>query len=741
MASGRERDMKLWVLLSAVAAAGLALAGEVAARDCQLKKKAELPLGYASGMMTVEAKINGAPVILGIDTGAQTLVSPETAVNLKLARDWRRTLARGTTATTIASHVMLRDLEFAGDHFTWKSVAKIELPHAKMPGTAAITKPLAGLLGMDILGDYDLDFDFPHRKLTLYDASTCSAISPPGYSSPKSVPFKFNGQRNILLPIEWDGVKLTALLDTGSTLHMVTHAGLKKTGVTDDMLKTDPSFEASGVGNVAQKHSLHKFKTLAVGGLTFTNVAAGVLNRPLWQGEALLGQPIMLGRRFWVSSATRTLYLENPPFNFATGTQGPALFSGGIAKVPSELTWGQACLKYPALGCGAKTNYITGSATAAGSKTTETAPLALAPAPANSQQASADPKPSEPPQFPGLRVAFGFLGVETRSISEECGKALGLSGPAVVVQGFSNSSPGLDAGLRRADIITALNGEAVRDAISFTDSVQKLQPGQIAKLTVSRPAGQLELQAEIKPYGTQPADVFDQDGKAVLRIETEDAILAKLPEQGCTQERAISHVALGSAYNRRKAAEGMAGFREQAIQNLEQGLMALDKIKFAREWGIGQIHLGYAYRLRSIGNRGDNIEKSTHAYEAALTVDKNVMAHIDRGRALTGLGIALLNRGTGQRSENIELAIQNFREAAQTIDAKVYPKDWGDLHRALAGAYLDRFEGPREGNVEEAAKALEEALPAFSAFPNEKSAVLTQLERLKAERPAAPAHN
>ena len=491
--------MKLQVLFSATVAAALAFAAEAAAKECQIKKKAELALGYSSGMMTVEAKINGTPLIFGIDTGAQTLISPETAADLRLARDWRRTLARGTTATTLVNHVMLRDFEFAGERYLWKSVAKIALPQPKTPGQAIQPKPIAGLLGMDILGDYDLDFDFPHRKLTLYDAKTCTAISPPGYTNTKVIAFKFNEQRNILLPIELNGIKLTALLDTGSTIHMVTPAGVKKTGITEEMLKADPSFDAAGVGNISQKHALHKFRTLTIGGLELTNVPAGVLNRALWQGEALLGQPIWLVRRFWVSSATRTLYLDDPPFRFATQTPGSTFFPGAATGYQKAPTMAEACRQYPELQklgqCSAKLGYSIGNSPQPGSSPASVSPPAPAPATsttATSQQASADPKPPVPELPRGQTFGFGFLGVGTSNISEACGKAMGLAGSGVVVEGFSNFSPGLNAGLRRADIIISLNGEPVPDANWFQGLHPKNAAGtdcQTHSLQTRRPSG------------------------------------------------------------------------------------------------------------------------------------------------------------------------------------------------------------------------------------------------------------
>ncbi len=124
--------LKRWLPLKLIIATGIALLSEQGfARDCELQKKAELKLGYTASLLTVEAKINGALVTLGLDTGAQTTVTPETAKTLQLAHDWRRTRVIGTTAVKIVSHVLLRDFEFAGSHFRSKSVTQILLPQQK----------------------------------------------------------------------------------------------------------------------------------------------------------------------------------------------------------------------------------------------------------------------------------------------------------------------------------------------------------------------------------------------------------------------------------------------------------------------------------------------------------------------------------------------------------------------------------------------------------------------------------
>src|SRR5215475_758487 len=130
----RGRQVKLSLFSIAIVIGAFILrGGSASAEACKIEKKAELNLGYANGLATADAKINGTPVVMGLDTGAQSLVTPQAAAELNLIRGLNRTITKGATAVTVAGQVILRDFEFAGVHYKWKSVIKIKLPSPKIP--------------------------------------------------------------------------------------------------------------------------------------------------------------------------------------------------------------------------------------------------------------------------------------------------------------------------------------------------------------------------------------------------------------------------------------------------------------------------------------------------------------------------------------------------------------------------------------------------------------------------------
>src|SRR5579883_1329274 len=236
------------VWLAVFIAAACAHARPAEAESCPIERKATLALGRAGGFLTVPVSINGTAVTMGLDTGAQTVVTPDVAARLHLPRDWRRkTRALGTTAVFIANNAIIRDLEFSGAHYEWKSVAAVSLIDKIPFGSFTMKFDLGGLLGADILSNYDLEFDFFERTLTLYSVRGCVAMTPPWTGDFTATPFQVTPQRRIVLPVEVDGKKLTAIFDTGAYETFLSPAAAAKLGLSGKELKTEQSKTVIGV--------------------------------------------------------------------------------------------------------------------------------------------------------------------------------------------------------------------------------------------------------------------------------------------------------------------------------------------------------------------------------------------------------------------------------------------------------------------------------------------------------------
>ena len=107
--------------------------------------------------------------------------------------------------------------------------------------------------------------------------------------------------------------------------------------------------------------------------------------------------------------------------------------------------------------------------------------------------------------FTGAGLARPWLGVRVDTVTAEMASALGLSRPtgAIVAQVATNS-PAARAGLRRGDVITALDGRAVEDADALRYRVATQPARGTARLTVLRGGREVVLTAPLEPPPEDP---------------------------------------------------------------------------------------------------------------------------------------------------------------------------------------------------------------------------------------------
>ena len=108
------------------------------------------------------------------------------------------------------------------------------------------------------------------------------------------------------------------------------------------------------------------------------------------------------------------------------------------------------------------------------------------------------------------KVRRGQLGIVVLPIPSEEASSLGVKeGPGVVVYQVQAGSGAERAGLRRGDVITALNGQAVTDPNSFRNAVASTPPGSEITLTVKRDGSERQVRAtlgEFTPQAERPRD-------------------------------------------------------------------------------------------------------------------------------------------------------------------------------------------------------------------------------------------
>ncbi len=101
------------------------------------------------------------------------------------------------------------------------------------------------------------------------------------------------------------------------------------------------------------------------------------------------------------------------------------------------------------------------------------------------------------------KVSRGWLGVQIQPVTADIAESLGLSDAAgALVIEPQEGSPGLEAGIQKGDVVTAVNGEPVSDARDLAKKIGAIAPGTKTDITIWRDGKAKSLTLTV---GTLPA--------------------------------------------------------------------------------------------------------------------------------------------------------------------------------------------------------------------------------------------
>ena len=190
------------------------------------------------------------------------------------------------------------------------------------------------------------------------------------------------------------------------------------------------------------------------------------------------------------------------------------------------------------------------------------------------------------------KVHRGMLGVNIQNITPEFARSLELKDTrGVIVSNVQAGSAAEKAGIKRGDIITAINGDAIEDSNELRNKVAGTPPGTDVKITILREGQQQELTAKLDEYkseGVKPdtndegesPDTQNQNGKLGLSLQPvtpETARQLGLPNG--TTGLAVTDVDPNGAAAESGIARGdvILEVNRQAVGSLEDVKSALDR--------------------------------------------------------------------------------------------------------------------------------------------------------------------
>jgi predicted aspartyl protease len=304
--------MRSQVLVALVVVSLLASRPADAANSCRLVRVTSVDLGTdESGGVYVPMTIAGQNVNLLIDTGG--ILSMLTESEIKVLGLPKQILPPETRMSMFGGTKI--------DHFTWAygvvlgGLKSNQLHFLIMPD-GDLPSQMGGTLAPDIMSAYDVEFDFANAKFGLFRQDHC-----PGEvvywtrSDSVRIPFEVDRMGHINFPVQVDGQKIPATLDTGSSRSIASFEEVKSDFKIDE--KTPDMKLVSDAGE--KRHTYHyPFKTLTFGGVTVNNPDLLLVpnddSRMMgWTGDPkmIIGMGILRQLHLYVAYGERALYV--PP--------------------------------------------------------------------------------------------------------------------------------------------------------------------------------------------------------------------------------------------------------------------------------------------------------------------------------------------------------------------------------------------------------------------------------------------
>ena len=171
---------------------------------------------------------------------------------------------------------------------------------------------LDGLLGADVLSDFDIDLDLPHHEMTFYEKQTCPTAAPDWRGPYAALETGFSRGERLFFPVRLDGHSLTALIDTGSQRTALSTEAAGALGLTESLLEQDRLVTTHGIAAGPLPARVHRFRTLQVGTAVIANPDTLVIDLKPGDADMILGIDFLRSRRLWSSYGARRVFLSSP---------------------------------------------------------------------------------------------------------------------------------------------------------------------------------------------------------------------------------------------------------------------------------------------------------------------------------------------------------------------------------------------------------------------------------------------
>jgi predicted aspartyl protease len=257
-------------------------------------------------MVTVSA--NGHSVTLILDTGAErTVLTPAVAERIGAQRpriEFQRKM-RGIGGDLPTHEVELRSFAAGEVPIPWRRVLV-----APVAITRVFPTPLDGLLGADVLSDFDIDLDLPRHQMTFYQKQSCPTAAPDWAGPYTAISTGLSLGEHLFFPVRLDGHRIFAVVDTGSQITALSTTAAQALGLSEGLLARDRPVTIQGAAAEVLASRVHRFTKLEVGTMVVRDPEIIVTDLKLSDADLVLGVDFLSSRRLWLSYGSHRIFLQ-----------------------------------------------------------------------------------------------------------------------------------------------------------------------------------------------------------------------------------------------------------------------------------------------------------------------------------------------------------------------------------------------------------------------------------------------
>jgi tetratricopeptide (TPR) repeat protein len=295
------------VATSLIALLGALAAPPPPASKCRAEVIVQLPVTMAGGQPMVDARIGDKSARFILDSGAfySTLSrasAAEYGLKVDMAPPGFRLMGFGGTAS-------------AGITETDKvSLAGIKLPKVLFI-VGGSDMGATGMLGQNILGIADIEYDLPHGAVRLMKTTGCARSGLAYWAGDK--PFTMveleapdsSFRPHTIGTVVLNGVKIKALFDSGAGGSVLSLAAAKRLGVAPGSPGVVPTGQGTGIGTRMVRTWMATFDRIDIGGEAITHPKIQIAQTDMGNVDMLIGIDFFLTHRMFVSNANRKMFI------------------------------------------------------------------------------------------------------------------------------------------------------------------------------------------------------------------------------------------------------------------------------------------------------------------------------------------------------------------------------------------------------------------------------------------------